>query len=133
MSGPSRGGSIAGLLPLISAEFGVSLAQAGLVVLGYSLAYAAGPPQLAVLLGGVGRRRILARSEFGLAVCALLLAVMPWFEGEVIVRTILPVAAGTFTGTAMATAAMLAPPGQRGRYMQVISLARRSQRWRVCG
>lgn len=65
--------------------------------------------------------------------CALLLAVMPRFEGEVIVRTILPVAAGTFTGTAMATAAMLAPPGQRGRYMQVISLARRSQRWRVCG
>lgn len=120
--GAIEGGSIAGLLPLMSAEFGVSLGQAGLVVLGYSLAYAAGPPLLAVLLGGVGRRRILAWSEFGLAVCALLLAVMPWFEGVVIVRTILAVAAGTFTGTAMATAAMLAPPGQRGRYMQVISL-----------
>ncbi len=120
--GAIEGGSIAGLLPLISAEFGVSLGQAGLVVLGYSLAYAAGPPMLAVLLGGVGRRRILAWSEFGLAVCALLLAIMPWFEGVVVVRTILAIAAGTFTGTAMATAAMLAPLGQRGRYMQVISL-----------
>jgi len=120
--GAIEGGTISGLLPLISADFGVSLGQAGLVVLGYSLAYAAGPPMLAVLLGGVGRRRILAGAEFGLAVCALLLAVMPWFEGVVVVRTILAVAAGTFTGTAMATAAMLAPYGQRGRYMQVISL-----------
>jgi len=120
--GAIEGGSIAGLLPLISAEFGVSLGQAGLVVLGYSLAYAIGPPMLAVLLGGVGRRRILAGAEFGLALCALLLAVMPFFEGVVAVRTILAVAAGTFTGTAMATAAMIAPYGQRGRYMQVISL-----------
>jgi len=120
--GAIEGGSIAGLLPLMSAEFGVSVGQAGLVVLGYSLAYAAGPPMLAVLLGGVGRRRILAGAEFGLAICALLLAIVPWFEGVVVIRTILAVAAGTFTGTAMATAAMLAPPGQRGRYMQVISL-----------
>lgn len=120
--GAIEGGMISGLLPLISADFGVSLGQAGLVVLGYSLAYAAGPPMLAVLLGGVGRRRILAGAEFGLACCALVLAIMPWFEGVVIVRTILAVAAGTFTGTAMATAAMIAPYGQRGRYMQVISL-----------
>jgi len=120
--GAIEGGMIAGLLPLISGDFGVSLGQAGLLVLGYSLAYAAGPPMLAVLLGGVGRRRILAGAEFGLACCALLMAIMPWFEGLVVMRTVLAIAAGTFTGTAMATAAMLAPYGQRGRYMQVISL-----------
>lgn len=120
--GAIEGGTIAGLLPLISADFGVSLGQTGLLVLGYSLAYAVGPPLVAVLLGGVGRRRILAGSEFGLAVCALLMAIVPVFEGVVVIRTVLAVAAGTFTGTAMATAAMLAPPGQRGRYMQVISL-----------
>jgi predicted MFS family arabinose efflux permease len=39
-----------------------------------------------------------------------------------VTRMFMAVAAGTFTGTAMATAAMLAPYGQRGRYMQVISL-----------
>lgn len=120
--GAIEGGMISGLLPLISGDFSVSLGQAGLLVLGYSLAYAAGPPMLAVLLGGVGRRRILAGAEFGLACCALLMALMPWFEGLVVVRTVLAIAAGTFTGTAMATAAMLAPFGQRGRYMQVISL-----------
>jgi predicted MFS family arabinose efflux permease len=120
--GAIEGGLIAGILPLISADLGVSLGQAGQLVLFYSLAYAFGPPLLALLLGNVGRRRILAWSEFGLAVCALLMVVVPFFEGLVIVRTVLAVVAGTYTGTAMATAAMIAPPGQRGRYMQVISM-----------
>jgi predicted MFS family arabinose efflux permease len=120
--GATEGGLIAGLLPSISAEMGVTMGTAGQVVLGYSLAYAIGTPALAVLLGGVGRRRILAGAEFGLAVCALLIALTPFFEWMVGVRTLLAVAAGTFTGTAMATAAMIAPPGQRGRYMQVISV-----------
>src|SRR5690606_17852272 len=112
--GAVEGGLIAGLLPLISEDMGVTLGQAGLLVLGYSLAYAIGTPLLAVLLGGVGRRRILAGAEFGLAVCALMMALMPLFEGLVAIRTLLAVAAGTFTGTAMATAAMIAPLGQRG-------------------
>ncbi len=120
--GAIEGGLIAGILPLISADLGVSLGQAGLLVLFYSLAYAFGPPLLALLLGGVGRRRILAWSEFGLAICALLMVLMPFFEGLVIIRTVLAVVAGTYTGTAMATAAMLAPLGKRGRYMQVISM-----------
>lgn len=120
--GAIEGGLIAGILPLISADLGVSLGQAGLLVLFYSLAYAFGPPLLALLLGGVGRRRILAWSEFGLAICALGMVLMPFFEGLLVVRTVLAVVAGTYTGTAMATAAMLAPPGQRGRYMQVISM-----------
>jgi predicted MFS family arabinose efflux permease len=120
--GAIEGGLIAGILPLISTDLGVSLGQAGLLVLFYSLAYAIGPPLLALLLGGVGRRRILAWSEFGLAVCALLMVLMPFFDGLVVVRTLLAIAAGTYTGTAMATAAMLAPFGQRGRYMQVISM-----------
>ena len=120
--GAIEGGLIAGILPLISADLEVSLGQAGLLVLFYSLAYAFGPPLLALLLGGVGRRRILAWSEFALAMCALAIVLMPWFEGLVLVRTVLAVAAGTYTGTAMATAAMIAPPGQRGRYMQVISM-----------
>lgn len=120
--GAIEGGLIAGLLPLISADLGISLGQAGLLVLSYSLAYAFGPPLLALLLGGVGRRRILGWSEFAFATCALLIVLTPFFEGLVLVRTVLAVAAGTYTGTAMATAAMIAPTGSRGRYMQVISM-----------
>ena len=120
--GAIEGGMITGLLPLIGAEFGVSAGQAGLLVLCYSLAYATGPTLLAVLLGGVGRRRILAGAELSLALCCLLMAVVPFLEALLAVRTVLAVAAGTFTGTAMAVAATIAPQGQRGRYMQVISL-----------
>ncbi len=87
---PSRVGLIAGLLPLISADLGVSLGQAGLLVLGYSLAYAIGPPLLAVLLGGVGRRRILAAPSSGSRSGACTIALMPWFEGLVVVRTLWP-------------------------------------------
>jgi predicted MFS family arabinose efflux permease len=101
---------------------GISIGQAGLMVFGYSIAYAIGTPVLAVLLGSVGRRRILAGAELGLAICALLLAIIPFFEGLVAARTLLAVCAGTFTGTATATAAMIAPTGQRGRYMQTISV-----------
>lgn len=120
--GAVEGGLIAGQLPMIAAEMGVSMGQAGWLVVGYSLSYAVGTPVLAVLLGGVGRRRVAAGSEFALAVCALLLAIAPFFEWMVVVRTALAVAAGTLTGTAVATAAMLAPQGQRGRYMQVITI-----------
>ena len=120
--GAIEGGLIAGLLPLIGADLGVSLGHAGLVVLFYSLAYAFGPPLLALLLGGVGRRRILAGAEFGFALCALLIVLSTTFEALVVVRTALAVVAGTYTGTAMATAAMIAPYGKRGRYMQVISM-----------
>jgi predicted MFS family arabinose efflux permease len=120
--GAVEGGLIAGQLPLIGAEMGVTIGQAGWLVVGYSLAYAIGTPVLALLLGGVGRRRVAAGSELALAACALLLAVAPFFEWMVIVRTALAVAAGTLTGTALSTAAMLAPAGQRGRYMQVITI-----------
>lgn len=120
--GAVEGGLIAGQLPMIGDEMGVTVGQAGLLVVGYSLAYAIGTPLLAVVLGGVGRRRVLAFSEFGLAVTALLMAVAPVFEWMVVVRTLLAVCAGTFTGTAIATAAMIAPQGQRGRYMQVITI-----------
>jgi len=120
--GATEGGLIAGVLPSISQDMGVTIGQAGLIMVGYALAYAIGTPLLAVVLGGVGRRRILAWSELGLAVCALLIAIAPAFPVLVAMRTVLAVCAGTFTGTAMATAAMLAPTGQRGRAIQIVTM-----------
>lgn len=120
--GGTEGGSIAGLLPSIGADMQVTAGQTGQVVVGYSLAYAIGTPVLSVLLGGVGRRRVLAGGELTLAVCALLIAVSPFFAWMVGARTLLAVGAGLFTATALATAAMLAEPGQRGRAIQVVSM-----------
>lgn len=120
--GATEGGLIAGVLPSISKDMDVTIGQAGLIMVGYALAYAIGTPLLAVVLGGVGRRRILAWSELGLAVCALLIALAPVFPMIVGLRTVLAVCAGTFTGTAMATAAMIAPQGQRGRAIQIVTM-----------
>ncbi len=120
--GATEGGLIAGMLPAISADLGVTMGQAGLVMVGYAIAYAVGTPVLAVVLGGVGRRRILGWAEFGLAVCAALIALAPYFGWIVGMRTLLAVCAGTFTGTAMATAAMIAPPGGRGRALQIVTM-----------
>jgi predicted MFS family arabinose efflux permease len=120
--GSTEGGLIAGVLPSISKDMGVTIGQAGLIMVGYALAYAIGTPLLAVVLGGVGRRRILALAELGLAVCALLIALVPVFPMLVGIRTVLAVCAGTFTGTAVATAAMIAPTGQRGRAIQIVTM-----------
>jgi predicted MFS family arabinose efflux permease len=120
--GSTEGGAIAGLLPSIGEEMHVTAGQTGQVVLGYSLAYAIGTPVLSVLLGGVGRRRVLAGGELTLAVCAFLIAAAPAFAWLVGARTLLAVGAGLFTATALATAAMLASPGQRGRALQVVSM-----------
>jgi DHA1 family inner membrane transport protein len=120
--GSTEGGLIAGLLPSISEDMNVTPGQAGQVVLGYSLSYAIGTPVLAVLLGSIGRRRILAGAQLTLALCALLIAVSPFFAWLVGARTLLAVAAGLFTGTALAVAAMIAAPGERGRALQIVSM-----------
>src|SRR5690606_3887425 len=57
-----------------------------------------------------------------LAAGALLIAVAPTFGWVVSGRTLLAVGAGLFTATALATATMIAPPGQRGRALQVVSM-----------
>ena len=120
--GSTEGGLVAGLLPSIGEDMHVSVGQTGQVVLGYSLAYALGTPVLSVLLGGVGRRRILAGSELTLAVCALLIAVSPFFLWLVGARTLLAIGAGLFTATALATAALIAAPGERGRALQIVTM-----------
>ena len=119
--GSTEGGLVGGLLPLIAEDMHVTAGQTGQVVLGYSLAYAIGTPVLSALLGGVGRRRVLAGGELLLAASALLIAVSPFFIWLVGARTLLAIGAGLFTATALATAAMIAPPGQRGRALQVVS------------
>lgn len=122
--GAVEGGLTSTMLPMISADMGVTIGQAGLLVVAHGLAYAFGPPLIAVVLGGVGRRRILAGAELGLGICALLMAIAPFFEWMVGIRALLAICAGTFTGTAFATAATIAAPGKRGQSMQVVAMGR---------
>ena len=121
-AGSTEGGLIVGLVPSISEDMRVTMGEAGLIVSAAALSYGIGAPLLAVLLGGVGRRRVLAGAVLTLALAAVLFATAQFFAWMVAARMLLAMAAGTFAGTAMAVAAAIAAPGQRGRAMQTITL-----------
>lgn len=111
---------IVGFLPAISAETGVKVGEAGLLVLGYSLAYGFATPVLSTVFGRQHRRRIVVGAEalFGLA--AILVALSPGFPLIFAARTLLAVGAGLFTATAQATAVALAKPGEAGRAVSTV-------------
>ncbi|MEQ1771412.1 MAG: MFS transporter [Devosia sp.] len=120
--GSTEGGMINGLLPAISDDMGVTMGQAGQVVLFASLAYAIGTPVISTLVGSIGRRRVLAGAELTFAVCALLVALSPVFGWLLGSRVLLSMGAGMVTATALATAAAISPPEQRGRAIAVIAM-----------
>ena len=53
------GFAFSGLLPFIAADTHVGVAQAGLVITAYSIAYAVGAPVLSALAGTTERRHLL--------------------------------------------------------------------------
>jgi predicted MFS family arabinose efflux permease len=111
---------VVAVMPAVAAETGVTIAEAGLLVFVYSIAYGFGTPVMASILGGVDRRRVVAGAElvFGLAVIAF--GFLPGFIAILLARTVLACGAGTFTSTAQSTAVAIAAPGQRGRAVSTV-------------
>lgn len=110
------------VLPAISAETGVSLAQAGYLIFGYSIAYGIGTPVLSTLFGHVDRRRVVAGAELLFGLMALLFGLLPGFLLLVLTRTVLALGAGLFTSTAQSTAVALAAPGKRGVAISTVTM-----------
>lgn len=121
-AGNVEGAFIVVVLPAIAAETGVSIAQAGLLVFCYSIAYGFGTPLLSTLLGGVDRRTVVAGGELTFGVAALLMGLLPGYISLLVLRTILSCGAGMFTSTAVATAVAIAEPGKRGKAMSTVML-----------
>jgi predicted MFS family arabinose efflux permease len=114
---------IAGLLPYISRDLGVSLSAAGQLVTAFSLAYAFGSPVLTTLTGRADKRRVLA----GFAGSLLLFAAGNFVCGTASTygvllagRIVTAVGAGLFAPAANYTAAALAAPDKRGRAIAVV-------------
>ena len=55
----TEGFMIAGLLPVLAADLGVSVPAAGQLVTVFAITYAVGSPAMATLLGNFDRRRVL--------------------------------------------------------------------------
>lgn len=113
---------IAGSLNDLVSSLQVSVAVGGQLISVGAVAMALGAPLLAVLWGGMDRRRLLTLALVWYAVGHAVSALMPSFATLLPVRAVAVLGAAVFTPQAAAAITVLAPPGERGRAMTFIFL-----------
>ncbi len=111
---------VASLLPEIAGDTGVSLVQAGYLVVTYAFAYAIGAPVIAALTGALDRRVVLAGSALVFVLGALLVSISPTYTLLLIARLLIAVVAGLYAATAQATAVAISEPHHRARAISVV-------------
>lgn len=111
---------VASLLPQIAGDTGVTLVQAGYLVVMFALAYALGAPVLAALTGSADRRVILAGSATTFVIGAILAALAPSYAFLTAARLIIGMSAGLYAATAQATAVAISESHHRARAISVI-------------
>jgi predicted MFS family arabinose efflux permease len=117
----TEGFMIAALLPTIAADIRVSVAEAGLLVSIFALAYATSSPVLTALTGRVDRRQLLLGSMSLFAVFNMAAALAHSFLALAAARVLLAFAAGIYTPNANALAGALVPAEQRGRAIAIVN------------
>src|ERR1700685_807715 len=117
----TEGFMIAALLPTIAADIRVSVAEAGLLVSIFALAYATSSPVLTALTGRVDRRQLLLGSMSLFAVFNMAAALAHSFLALAAARVLLAFAACLFTPNANALAGALVPAEQRGRAIAIVN------------
>jgi predicted MFS family arabinose efflux permease len=116
----TEGFMLAGLLPAISGDLGVSLSAAGQLVTVFSLTYALGSPVLAVATGNLDRKRLLMGSMTVFALGNVIAANAHTYGTLLTARITMALAASTYMPAASAYAATAAAPERRGRALSVI-------------
>ncbi|PSH67497.1 MFS transporter [Phyllobacterium sophorae] len=111
---------VASLLPQIAGDTGVTLVQAGYLVVTYAFAYAIGAPVAAALTGSLDRRTVLTGSTLVFVAGALLAAVSPTYILLLAARLLIAVMAGLYAATAQATAVAISEPHHRARAIAAI-------------
>jgi len=117
----TEGFMIAALLTIIAADIRVSVAQAGLLVSIFALAYATSSPVLTAVTGRVDRRRLLIASMSLFALLNMAAAMAHSFLALAAARVLLAFAAGIYTPNANALAGALVPAEQRGRAIAIVN------------
>lgn len=112
--------AISGLLPQIADSTGVSLTQAGYLVIAFALANAFGAPVLAALTGTMDRRRILIASALVFSVGAVGASLSAGYAGLLAARILMAFSAGLYTATAQATGVAISSADHRARAISVI-------------
>jgi predicted MFS family arabinose efflux permease len=112
---------IAGVLPGIATELGISVPAAGQLVTLFAIAYAVAAPVMATLTAAVERRRLLITAMAAFTAANVFAALAPGYLSLGVARVLAAVAAAAYTPTAGAVAAMTAAPAQRGRALATIT------------
>ncbi len=105
---------VIGMLNPMADSFGVSAAEAGLVLTVYALAYAVASPVAVAATGGWPRRTVLIVGLGIFALAAVLSALAPTPPALFAARVLAALGAGLFTPNAAAVAVSCSPPERRG-------------------
>lgn len=111
---------VAGVLPDLAADLGVTVGTAGLTVTVFALAYATGAPVLGALLAARPMRQVLIGSLVLFAVCNVVSALAPGLGVLLAARVIAALAASAYGPAAGAAAIAAAPANRRGRALGVV-------------
>jgi MFS transporter, DHA1 family, inner membrane transport protein len=111
---------IAGLLPTLAADLGVSIPATGLLVTGYALGVALGGPILALMTSHWPRRPVIIAMVALYAAGHVLCAVAPNYTVLLIARILVALTHGLFFGNATIAAAMVVAPERRGAAISVV-------------
>lgn len=112
--------SLAGLLPTVAHDLGVSVGVAGQLITAFALAYAIGSPLLAVATAGLDRRLVLIGSMVTFGLFNGLAAFAPGYATLFVARVGMALSAGTFMPAASAYAVAVSTAAQRGRALSII-------------
>lgn len=110
----------AGLLPLIAADTGVTIAQAGYLAAAYSMSYAIFTPVISAFTGGVNRRNFVVGALAVFVAGTVMTATSQSMSGLVLAQIVTGMAAGQFAATGQAIAISLAPAEFRARAVSIV-------------
>ncbi|GAA2061017.1 MFS transporter [Streptomyces albiaxialis] len=111
---------IAGVLPEIGRDLGVSAGAAGQLVTAFAVVYGLGAPLLSLVTDRLPRRTVMVGGLLLFTVANALAALAPGYGVLVAARVLSAVGAAVVTSAAFAVAAEGAPEGRQGRYLSVV-------------
>ncbi|MER6511319.1 MFS transporter [Nonomuraea sp. NPDC001636] len=111
---------MAGLLPVMAADLGTSIAVIGQTVTAFTLAYAIAAPLFATVLGAARSRTVLVLALAVFTVANGLTAVLSSLPLLLLARVIAGAGAGLYASQASVAAADLAPEQLRGRALGLV-------------
>ncbi len=111
---------IAGLLPDISRDLGVSIPSAGLLVTGYAIGVAIGGPILSLLTSRFPRKPTIVSLMVIFVVGHVLCAIAPNYLLLMAARIVVSFSHGSFFGLAAIISVSLVPPERRGFALSLV-------------